>query len=376
MKKHEKFSASGSHRWLNCPASIFRSEGIETTSSAASEEGTIAHELMEFALNGNIKDVVTFFENDEKYTLEMRLHVQEFCEWVRTQLKPNFEMLVEEKVPCHFISPELGGTADLIIIEPFGDLHVIDFKYGKGKVDHVDNTQMIIYALGTAHKFKWDFENIKTTIYQPRVSGEVARSHTLTLEELKAWVPKISSAIQACEESKGEDVVEGAWCKYCPAARECPALTTKALAKAKLDFAAPILPEPKALKPEQLKSVLDKAAYVELWIKEVKAFAESELKKGKSIPGWGLVDKRAQRKWVDEEKILKHKFVNLLMQEVLLTPAQAEKHIKGMNLQKKLKSEIEEFFKLNVVSVSSGTKLGKTTNDYRDLSLETDNLED
>jgi hypothetical protein len=56
MKKHSKFSASASSRWLECTASIGLYETLEKQeSSAAAQEGTLAHDLAEYCFKtGNI----------------------------------------------------------------------------------------------------------------------------------------------------------------------------------------------------------------------------------------------------------------------------------------------------------------------------------
>lgn len=55
-----------------------------------------------------------------------------------------------------------------------------------------------------------------------------------------------------------------------------------------------------------------------------------------------------------------------LLKVEVATPAQAEKILKD-HFSKK---EIEEFLKANVVSISSGTTLAKTEDDYAERDLE------
>ena len=52
MKKHALYSASGSERWINCPASICLSDGQpDLPTIAAATEGTSAHSVLEDVLN-------------------------------------------------------------------------------------------------------------------------------------------------------------------------------------------------------------------------------------------------------------------------------------------------------------------------------------
>lgn len=262
-KAHAKYAASNSKQWLACPGSIKLSElAPKKEDTKASAEGTRAHELMEFALNAGTRNVVSFFENDDdKYPLEMREHVQAFVEYVRGEMAkigPHAELLVEERVHLDGCitdnEPEEGedgeafGTVDVAIIEPYGVLHIIDLKYGTSYVDHVENPQMIYYGLGLAHKLDYDIEALKTTIYQPRAyvegSGKIARSHTLSMNALREWRCKFYEGIKACEEPEPR-LQSGDHCFFCPAKIICPEITKKAMAKAKLKFQAPVQPAPK-----------------------------------------------------------------------------------------------------------------------------------
>lgn len=51
--------------------------------------------------------------------------------------------------------PDSFGTADCVIIGDT-DLHVIDYKYGRGvRVEVGSNEQLMIYALGAVGEFGW-----------------------------------------------------------------------------------------------------------------------------------------------------------------------------------------------------------------------------
>lgn len=259
-KAHAKYAASNSKQWLACPGSIKLSEQApKKDDTKASEEGTRAHELMEFALNAGTRDVVSFFENDdEKYPLEMREHIQEFVTFVRNEMKkigPHAELLVEERVHLDGVitdgiseEPEAFGTVDVAIIEPYGMLHIIDLKYGTGYVDHIDNPQMIYYGLGLAHKLRYDIEGLKTTIYQPRAyapgSDKAARTATYNMNAVREWRCKFYEGIKKCEEDEPE-LNAGDHCFFCPAKIICPEITKKSMERAKLKFQAPVQPDPK-----------------------------------------------------------------------------------------------------------------------------------
>ncbi len=377
-KKHARYAASNSARWIACPGSLDLSEQAPPQlESSAANEGTKAHELMELALNGNIKDVAKFFKNDD-YPKTMLKDVQGFVNFVRSQLKPGFELLVEERIELTSLHPtEAFGTVDVAIIEPFGALHIIDFKYGYGYVDHNQNSQMIYYALGLAHKHNFDFEKVMTTIYQPRTAEDAdtaARTSHYSIDELKTWEGIFKKAIAKAENADlKSDLNHGEHCKYCPAKIICPAITSKALNDARLDFDDAVLPEPKAMTKIDIARVLSKATYLELWIDEVKAFATKELKEGKKVPGWHLEPTRAQKVWAKPDELVidwPEEFDKADVgpyAQVLKSPAEVTKDLKEAGFKKK---QIDEFINANIVHVSSGTKLAQTTQDYAAPALE------
>lgn len=84
------------------------------------------------------------------------------------------------------------------------------------------------------------------------------------------------------------------------------------------------------------------------------------------IKGWALKPKRAQRVWKDVDSVRFSSMGRPLLKVEVATPAQAEKILKDRFSKK----EIEEFLKANVVSVSSGTTLAKTEEDYAERDLE------
>jgi len=377
-KKHARYAASNSARWIACPGSLELSDQAPPQiSSGAANEGTKAHELMELALNANVKDVAKFFKNDD-YPKEMIKAVQGFVDFVRSQMQPGFELLVEQRVELPFLhETEAFGTVDVAVLEPFGTLHIIDFKYGYGYVDHKQNPQMIYYALGFAHAHGFDFDQIKTTIYQPRIEsedGEVFRTSHYSIDEVKAWQKIFEAAIAKAENPNlPDDLSPGEHCKYCPAKILCPALTHKALESARLDFDDNILPAPKELTKIDLGKILSKANYLELWINEVKEFAIKHLKDGKKLPGWTLEPTRAQKVWAKPDELVldwPDEFESndvSPFESVLKSPAQLAKELKEAGFKKK---EIDQFINANVVHVSSGTKLAQTTQDYAAPALE------
>lgn len=369
VKAHALFAASASKRWTSCPSSLKR---IETAppqeENKAGITGTLCHELMEVCLENGLTDAkkgLKFVEDKSVFTKDMIERVQGFIEYVWAELAkyPSAKLLVEKRVYLDKLHiTEAFGTVDVAIVEPFGTLHIIDYKDGFEWVGHIDNTQMIYYALGICYEEGFDFGEVKTTIYQPKTgkAGEVyePRTDTFNVNKLYRFEKFFIDAIEVCESATEDSHLNaGSHCRWCPAKVSCPALTRSSFEMAKLDFSEVVQPSPKSLTSDQIKTLLDRAAYIKLWIKEVEKYAEENIRAGKKISGWGLVPTRGQRVWKDA-KLVADKYPELFRKE-LMTPAQAEAVLKKAIH----KDRLIKFMNDNVVTVSSGEKL-QTTNNY------------
>ena len=80
MSKHAYFSASASHRWLNCPPSTKLNAEAGSTTSEYARQGTDCHELcaylVEEALERNVTDPT---ENLDYYDQEMQQCAEELA---------------------------------------------------------------------------------------------------------------------------------------------------------------------------------------------------------------------------------------------------------------------------------------------------------
>ena len=179
-RAHALLSASGSHRWMTCTPSARLEECCENRTSDAAKEGTLAHELCEMKvaiLRGedvNESDYVKLL-NDPMYTEEMGVCTNSYAEFcVETAKEEKGLPIIEVELDLSAYIPEGFGTVDCVIISE-KTLHIIDFKYGRGvEVSPVENSQLMIYALGAYDLYSpfYDFENVRLTIVQPRLSAE------------------------------------------------------------------------------------------------------------------------------------------------------------------------------------------------------------
>lgn len=374
IKKHAKYSASGSHRWLSCPASVALCETVPPAKDTVfSKEGTLAHECVEAFL----KNTKGFIETEKfllkKYPAEMVKHAASAFESIMARLPEDAELLCETKVSLEFIARDMFGTVDAAIVQLFGKLTVIDFKYGAGiVVDPVDNSQLIYYALGLAHKFGFHFTEVELMIIQPRAFSEYGsiRSYSMSIEDLQSWEQTFREGVADCEDPLAR-FSAGEHCRFCPAKSVCPEISDKALSQAKIDF-SPIEDVKKGLSPEvnllpptaissiYLGTILDALPKIETWIEAIRERAFNELNSGAKVQGYKLVPKRAQRQWVDE-KAATTRAVELFGDKVLTVP----ELLSPAQFEKKNFTGGKDFLQNHVTSVSSGLTL-VPENDKRD----------
>lgn len=309
-------SPSSAYRWIECTPSAmletkFRESGADKGSVSA-EEGTLAHHLAATRLRlwqGEItkrKHNSEFrkAEKHERYSEDMPAYVDQYVEYVQetfaeVQAKdPNAVILIEEKLDFSHILERGFGVGDTVIIGN-GILIVIDFKYGQGQeVSAENNPQLNLYALGAINEYEsfYEFSKIKAVIYQPRMENY---SETETTEaELKEWAKQtLIPAAEKAIDGKGVQK-QGEHCRFCNVRGTCATLAAANIKLARHDFKDPHL-----LSNEQLLDVFKQLPMLLFWAKGVEKHMETSALAGKTWPGYKLVEKKTNRKWVDAEKV-------------------------------------------------------------------------
>lgn len=347
-RAHAALGASAAHRWMNCPGSIRLSAGIPSTSSIYADEGTAAHELCEKCLlqeanaEDFLGDTITVNGTDFEVDQEMVDAVAVYCDTVWGAMSKSDILMIEERFSLESLDPPapMFGTADAVIYKPKrgkrpARLVVIDFKYGQGvPVEVLGNPQMRYYGLGAALKHRdKPLSVIEMVVVQPRArhaDGPVRREE-IPVFELIEWSGDLLEAARRTEDPDAP-LAAGDWCRFCPAHPVCPEARRAVLETAKADFADVMPPEPETLTAEQIGEILNRGEIIKKWIASVYDYALAELNAGREIPGWKLVDKRATRKWMDEQAAIeKLRDLGLddddLYTSKFVTPAQAEKKL-------------------------------------------------
>jgi hypothetical protein len=247
-----------------------------------------------------------------KVTKEMALAVGVYVDRVKTLAKScNAEPQLEVRFSLERLRPKepMFGTADCVIYDELtGHLHVMDYKHGQGVVVEVlDNPQLQYYALGAVLQLGVRPRHITMWIIQPRAPHRdgVVRDWTISWEDLVQFRHMIMEAAYATREPDPPLCV-GDWCRFCPASAICPAQKEHALTVVQDAFQADVqleLPEPPYLTERQLSTILGQADHIKSWLNSVERYCREEKERGNpGPPDWKLIQKRANRKWKDEER--------------------------------------------------------------------------
>lgn len=341
--KHATLGASSAARWLACPGSPRLAATVPWQPPGPyAEEGTIAHALAEKCLVENWEKTSSFVAGP--VSEEMAEAVQTYLDVVRADLaalSPLTKLVVEKKFSLSSLGrPDMFGTNDAMLLEPFGILRVYDYKHGRGvAVDAVNNPQMMYYAIGAVSDVV-GVEDVELVIVQPRAihaDGPVRR-HRLSVSDLMRWGRDVLLPGAKATEPEDAPLSAGKHCRFCPALAVCPEQRKKAVVVAASVFAEKPkpLPTPSAMSNADIKSVLDNAEGVEAWFEAVRAYARHGLETGRVAAadiGHKLVAGRATRKWADEVKA--EKWLSGILGDgayapkKILSPAQAEKALTG-----------------------------------------------
>lgn len=312
-REHALLSPSSSHRWMNCTPSARLEENIPSTGSAASEEGTVAHELAEHAIRKYLAGEYTplldelpvpdEIRNNRYYSSEMERYVTDYVCYVCDiyELEEGAIMSIERKFDLTTYVPECFGSCDCAIV---GNtvLNIIDLKYGKGvQVDANGNSQLMMYAIGVLNSLephhRAKIEKVRMHIAQVRLGNYSV--FEMSAQDLTHWaIHVLRPTAEKAFAGQGETKV-GAHCKFCKFKAPCRAQRDALVNEFETHG------ETKALSLEEIGDILNKADMFSDWLASVKQFAMSEALSGKHVNGWKLVEGRSARVIKDEAEALK-----------------------------------------------------------------------
>jgi hypothetical protein len=365
-RHHARYAPSAAARWLACHGSVRLSDGVpDGPPSSYAQDGTACHEAAAAILEGADPDDACRELCDEQ--VDIVTTYTDYCIDLVDLLQGKFgrnavRYWVEERGYADFISPDYHGTADFAI-HASRTLEIVDLKTGYNPVEPKGNPQLYSYALlAISQHDLWDkVDRIRMTIIQPRVYAE-PQTVVISSRELDHFQHLVVQSIKDIENGS-TTLVAGAHCKYCPAKGRCPELRKEAIKRAKIAFNQDGTRKPEAYDAETLAEIAREAAVIQAHLDGVMQQIRRELEKGRKVPGFKLVEKRAMSKWSDWDGFLdaspvdKFAFYNDLFTVKPKTPNQVQAFLK----KQKINFDLSPYF----TRESSGLTLAPYT-DPRD----------
>lgn len=326
-RDHAILSPSSAKRWINCTPSALLAEEAGSKSSVYAEEGTLAHEIAEYALTKYLEgeydpiiDDAVPLKNEHLenplFGVDMADYIRSYCEFVigegyemRKQDGSN-KMYLERRVDITDFAPDSFGSVDVTLVSD-KTIHIIDLKYGAGVKVYADmNEQMLMYALGTLKSLETDhIEKIRMTIAQVRLDHY--DTFEMSKKDLLVWAEKVlKPAAKVAIQGGGKQVI-GSWCGFCPVKAQCRAQRDAILA----DFEEK--PEPLLLSDEEIVDLIGKIDTYKSWIESVNKYVYDRAIQGYKWEGYKLVAGRTSRVIKDEAKIRQTLLNEFLEDEVL-----------------------------------------------------------
>jgi len=302
---------------MNCTPSARLEEQYEDKAGNAAAEGTLAHSICELKLQKIFTDQnmttrtynsrMKKLQSDELYDPEMERYTDAYVDYVKelAYSMPAAPMLmVEKRLDYSVYAPEGFGTGDCVMLQG-EELHIFDFKYGKGvPVSAEGNPQLGLYALGayTEYGFIYPIKKIILHIVQPRLNNFSSWETNIT--ELLVWGEYVKKRALLAYKGEGE-FKEGEWCDscFCKIAGTCRhrADNNMSLMQDAWDVVTNREKSPATLSNEEVGNILKRAQFLASWVKKLEKHAMDTMLQGGDIPGWKLVEGRSNRAFSDTD---------------------------------------------------------------------------
>ena len=354
-------------RVIACPASVRlcqKMPPMPTTDYA--REGSLLHAAIAAVIEENLEpNAMIGFEHDgmvldqDLYDRKLLPAVEAFddlLDKLEEEMNDTATIMVEQEVDFGDFLPDAFGSCDVLI--RCGDrMIVLDWKFGDGiAVSAEDNKQLMFYACAasrtnaTMHMFE-EARDVELVIIQP-AQGEPSRWLT-TFPELGRFEVALKAAVKESHHTNAP-MQQGKHCKWCAAQPVCPLMNGALERAVKTDLSQ--------IDVAKLGLAVQQSYILEDFIKKLRSLVQFALENGTEVPGCKLVEKRATRKWIDEEKageVMIKMVADCFMQtpemaellvykQTINTPAQMEKLLSkhGMELPEDL-----------IIKESSGTTM-------------------
>lgn len=202
----EKFSASRAERLMNCSASgdlehaipHYAPPVIDPSVSNAATRGTMVHELMAGVMALKPSEISAF------------VRALEYISALRSSRR--FNALVEQTEMADWLPRPVSTTADLVLYT-LDEIHIVDLKWGKIRVEVVDNEQLLYYAATYAKKAP---RATQVTMHIVQPNADNIDSWTVDTLDLAAFMGRATVAQDKLFNGQ-LDFMPGDHCTFCPA---------------------------------------------------------------------------------------------------------------------------------------------------------------
>jgi Protein of unknown function (DUF2800) len=227
VPRHSEIGASSAHRWMKCPGSVRMASGLPQEESRHALEGTLAHTRAYQCLTTGCspREFLGQREGFLTVTEEMVRSIEIYVDLCRFYMDACDEHWIEQPFTLAKLDPpsDMFGTVDFAALSrKRRELHVLDFKHGRGQwVAAKGNPQPLYYALGAACAIDEPISRVYLTIVQPRfANADPIRTAVVDAAELAEFSFELMARARAALEP-GAPTVAGEWCKFCGAKGSC-----------------------------------------------------------------------------------------------------------------------------------------------------------
>lgn len=295
--QHSLISPSNFERRMLCPGSLNAEKDLPEQTSVYAEEGKMLHDRVNQLITSKLGWATNLSDDQKDAVFSAAEYYFDLVKEAETVIKE----IHEQTFDLGFIYPEMKGTADSVLITldkktDSYDLHVIDYKFGKGiSVNAHQNYQLLLYYLGVINApeieelLEGKRYNVHLHIVQPYKVNSVWSLNNIE-KLLFSNLEMYQDVAQKCYKLDAIRIASKKACQFCKAKSTCPAL-------------AKFVPDTKTnlgeLSDEQIATIYDNKDLITMYLKSVEEHIKSKLEQG-SFMNYALRPKLSNRKWNDD----------------------------------------------------------------------------
>lgn len=326
MAKHaETFQPSEAHRWLRCTGYLTARKACPPREETpAMARGTACHQLLELCLRRRLPAEAGLgrrADNGHLLDADDVRGVADALAWIVPRIAKAHLVMLERWVDIETTGE--GGTCDLAWWDGSDALDVLDYKNGRVDVSARENPQLRLYADGALAALRTLFLQESWLGFPKRLRLHIAKPHARGAVDIvdtwetsvavnTGWMCGTVAPAVAAHRNGTARLVPGDQCRGCQCFATCGTAHAFAAKAAALDWgviptdhkghAASVVASAEEAAPpaRPLADLLAAAPLFLALAKAAKAAAAHRLAADPaSVPGWKLVEGRANRRWVD-----------------------------------------------------------------------------